>query len=156
MFRYSFQFTFSGIILLFFRKSYLLTVIYRLGCIGYNIIVFRYITLNSRLSGILCNNLYFNCCGWPEVPRFTAANGCIAVDPKFVDAAHGDFRLQADSPCINRGENADWMTSTAVNPVTGKRIKVFDLAGGPRLYGANVDIGCYELWFPMGLLIKVQ
>ena len=102
------------------------------------------------------NNFYFNCCGWPEVPRFTAANGCIAVDPKFVDAAHGDFRLQADSPCINRGENADWMTSTAVNPVTGKRIKVFDLAGVPRLYGANVDIGCYELWFPMGLLFKIQ
>ena len=92
------------------------------------------------------NNLYFNCCGYPAVSKFTAANGCINVDPKFVDPAHGDFRLAGDSPCVNAGLNADWMN--------GKKSR--DLAGVPRLYGANVDIGCYEVWFPKGTTVMVR
>ena len=102
------------------------------------------------------NDLYFNCCGYPAVPRFTAANGCIDLDPKFTDAAHGDFTLQPDSPCINKGLDADWMTSTAIDPVTGKRVKVLDLAGSLRLSGAHVDIGCYELYIPKGLTLSVK
>ena len=108
---------------------------------------------NSWTAG---NNLYFNCCSDRAVTRFTAANGCIAADPKFVDPANGDFRLQRDSPCVNAGTNAAWMTSNAINPVTGKRVKVLDLAGVPRLYGSNVDIGCYEVWFPVGTVVKVR
>ena len=92
------------------------------------------------------DNLYFNCCGYPAVPRFTEANGCIAADPKFVDIDHGDLRLQTDSPCVNAGVNADWMV--------GRRSK--DLAGVPRLYGSNVDIGCYEVWFPKGMVLSVH
>ena len=92
------------------------------------------------------DNLYINCCGYPAVPRFTAANGCIAADPKFVDIDHGDLRLQTDSPCVNAGVNADWMV--------GRRSK--DLAGVPSLYGSNVDIGCYEVWFPKGTIISVH
>ena len=107
-------------------------------------------------SWALANNAYTNCCGYPAVSKFTAANGCINDDPKFVDPANGDFRLQPNSPCVNAGLNADWMTTDEIDPVTGKRKKVFDLAGVPRLYGANVDIGCYEVWFPKGLIFKVQ
>ncbi|MBQ3894315.1 MAG: hypothetical protein II739_03215, partial [Clostridia bacterium] len=100
---------------------------------------------------------YINCCGYPAVPLFTEANHCIAADPKFVDPAHGDFRLQpSSSPCVNAGLNADWMTTDEIDPVTNRRVKVLDLAGVPRLYGSNVDIGCYEVWFPLGTIISVH
>lgn len=38
--------------------------------------------------------------GWSNV---SMGSGDIAVDPLFVDAAGGDFHLQADSPCVNAG-----------------------------------------------------
>ena len=91
---------------------------------------------------------------------FLSENGCITADPKFVDPANGDFRLQTDSPCVNKGLNADWMTTNEIDPVTGKRKKVLDLAGSlrisPKREGARVDIGCYEVWFPLGTIISVH
>ncbi|WP_372846145.1 MBG domain-containing protein, partial [Pontiella sp.] len=56
-------------------------------------------------------------------------NGCITSSPAFVSA--NDFRLTADSPCINAGSNDLVQVST-------------DLAGNPRLVGASVDLGAYE------------
>ena len=98
---------------------------------------------------------YVNCCGCPEVTRFTTANGCINADPRFVDPVNGDFRLQPKvSPCIDKGLNVDWMTASHVDAVTGKRVKVRDLAGVPRVYGGIVDIGCYEVWFPKSIAIS--
>ena len=99
---------------------------------------------------------YEYCCGWPAVTRFKEANHCIAADPKFVDSAQGDFWLAEGSPCINKGLDADWMTSTAINPITGKRVKVLDLAGSVRLSGVHVDIGCYELYIPKGLTLSIR
>ena len=99
---------------------------------------------------------YEYCCGWPAVTRFKEANHCIAADPKFADPAHGDFTLRPDSPCVNKGLDADWMTSSAIDPVTGKRVKVLDLAGSIRLSGAHVDIGCYELYILKGISISVR
>jgi hypothetical protein len=58
-------------------------------------------------------------------------------DPKFVDAAGGDYRLRFDSPLIDIGEPVDPTTTT-------------DLAGGARLVdgdlsgGARRDIGAFE------------
>ena len=54
--------------------------------------------------------------------------GDISADPLFVDAANGDYHLQADSPCIDAG------TSVGA-PVT-------DIEGTPR--DAMPDIGAYE------------
>ena len=52
-------------------------------------------------------------------------------DPGFVDAATGDYRLSAGSPCIDAGDNSYVTTST-------------DLAGNARIANGTVDIGCYE------------
>jgi len=58
-------------------------------------------------------------------------NGCIKAHPIFIDAANGDFRLQADSPCINAGDNT-------YAPAGG------DLVGNARIQGGTVDMGVFE------------
>ena len=56
--------------------------------------------------------------------------GNIATDPLFVDAANGELRLQAASPCIDAG-TADGAPST-------------DFLGVLRPQGAGYDMGAYE------------
>jgi hypothetical protein len=72
--------------------------------------------------------------------------GNITDDPQFVDPDGPDdkpetyednnYRLWADSPCIDKGKNEDWMWSAV------------DLDGNPRIfYGKSsltVDMGAYE------------
>ena len=99
---------------------------------------------SSNTSWTLNDAAYENCCGWPEVTRFKTANGCIADDPKFVDPAHGDFSLQASSPCCNAGANADWMAEAK------------DLLGANRIVGDYVDIGCFEYSPIPGLMIILR
>ncbi len=53
-------------------------------------------------------------------------------DPLFKDAANGDYRLTADSPCVNAGTGEEVTLSAT------------DLAGNPRVQNRRVDIGCYE------------
>jgi predicted outer membrane repeat protein len=71
--------------------------------------------------------------------------GIIDDDPMFIDPdgpddtpGNGDenFRLQEDSPCINRGDN------THVAPDSN------DLDDNPRILGARVDMGAYEYPHP--------
>jgi len=59
--------------------------------------------------------------------------GNIAEDPRFVDGAGEDFRLQDDSPCIDAGANYYWFAWPQR-----------DLEGNCRLAGERVDMGCYE------------
>ncbi len=73
----------------------------------------------------------YNCCvaatnglGLLNAGNFTNA-------PFFADAADGNFRLQAGSPCINAGINT--------NAPPG-----FDLDGNNRVAGGAVDLGAYE------------
>ena len=89
---------------------------------------------------------YVNCCVWPAVDGvFLAANGCVNADPKFADAAHGDFTLTKGSPCKNAGILESWMGGA------------FDLAGNARVYADIPDIGCYELNYPIpGMIIFVR
>ena len=80
---------------------------------------------------------YLNCCSYPNMPsHLTAANGCKNEDPKFTDAANGDFTLKRGSPCRNAG------TATGLSWMEG----AFDLSGAvARISESKPDIGCYEV-----------
>jgi parallel beta-helix repeat protein len=54
------------------------------------------------------------------------------VDPLFVNAASGDYHLQATSPLINQGHN------------TAPGLPAMDKEGQPRIDGVAVDLGAYE------------
>ena len=91
------------------------------------------------------SSAYVNCCVWPAVDDvFLAANGCVNADPKFTDAANGDFTLAKGSPCKDAGVVESWMASA------------FDLAGMKRVRGNSVDIGCYEGDPPMPTMISFR
>ena len=91
------------------------------------------------------SDAYRNCCVWPEASSvFLAENGCKNADPKFVDAANGDFTLAVNSPCKNAGILEGWMDGA------------FDLSGNARVFGDVPDIGCYELKYPRGMCVFLR
>ncbi len=70
---------------------------------------------------------------WDETADWTGRYGNISADPKFVNAAMNNFRIQEGSPCISAGDP---------NVVTGQTAT--DLDGDPRVYALIVDIGFDE------------
>ena len=70
----------------------------------------------------------YNCIeNWTDL-----SNGIITNNPKFRDAAAGNYRLEEFSPCRNTGTNMPWMLTAT------------DLDGNPRITGGRVDMGAYE------------
>ena len=78
---------------------------------------------------------------WPwfvcsEEPDYATSLGYVdaGADDTFVDAAAGDYRLKADSACVDAGDE-DYLE------VLGET----DLDGAARWRGKAPDIGCYEI-----------
>jgi len=79
---------------------------------------------------------------WHQGTNAVVSHCCIAPDPGgdanitdaplFRDAAHGDYRLNPVSPCIDRGNDQAWMANAT------------DLAGNRRVMRSAVDMGAYE------------
>ena len=82
----------------------------------------------------------------------THEGGIITSDPKFVDPAVGDFRLRADSPCIDAGLTTEGVRADIKGVQRGlKGVQE------PRGDGSGVDIGAFEyipkpvaVWLPDG------
>ena len=62
------------------------------------------------------------------------SSGDIDQDPKFIDPAHGNYRLMGNSPARDAGENSP--------PGTTRNV---DLDGNPRVVFGTVDMGAYEV-----------
>jgi hypothetical protein len=56
----------------------------------------------------------------------------LSQDPLFMDPSQGDYRLQADSPCIDKGSNQ------------ASAEEIIDLDGKARIINDVVDMGAYE------------
>ncbi|MCL2104513.1 MAG: leucine-rich repeat domain-containing protein [Kiritimatiellaeota bacterium] len=90
---------------------------------------------NSVVWGNIGGN-WTNCavrysCTTPLPTGTSDGGGNIDADPLFVDAANGDFRLSANSPCLKAGD---------VSSVVG----TLDLDGQPRIQNGKVDMGAYQ------------
>ena len=92
-----------------------------------NSIVVNNVATNSVSTNGTWNCQYVNVCIDPS----RASDTCVGLDPLFVDAANGDYRLSTISPCIDAGDNAYVESAT-------------DLGGNARVVGDRVDIGAYE------------
>lgn len=92
------------------------------GTIYNSIIYYNTAPTSTNYSG----GTLTSCCATP----LPISGGSITNAPAFVDIASGNFRLQTNSPCINRGNN-----SYAAG---------VDLDGRPRIVGGTVDMGAYE------------
>jgi hypothetical protein len=71
-------------------------------------------------------------------------NGCVSVDPLFVNANRGDYRLMKTSPCVNAGVNLAWMNGA------------LDLDGNPRVKVGKVDMGAYECQAVSGTMLVIR
>jgi hypothetical protein len=78
-------------------------------------------------AGTVDYNLYFGGGVGPDAHP-------VRLDPRFVNSAGDDFRLEAGSPAIDAGDPA---TSTV-------EAGELDLAGHPRVAGERVDVGAFE------------
>lgn len=63
---------------------------------------------------------------------YNDGNNIMNQDPLFLNAANEDYQLQADSPCINVGNDEV------------ENLPEIDILGNPRISGTSIDIGAYE------------
>ncbi|MCX6993325.1 MAG: hypothetical protein NT011_09325 [Kiritimatiellaeota bacterium] len=78
---------------------------------------------------------FTNCSTSPNIVSIYASDiNTISNNPRYVNDATGDFRLQSDSPCIDAGVNRGWMEGA------------LDFYGNRRIdnFRKTVDIGAYE------------
>jgi hypothetical protein len=81
---------------------------------------------------------------YTDSQEVNAGTGNLNTDPFFKDAGVFDFSLKPGSPCVNAGDNEDWME-------TG-----FDLAGAKRRISARVDMGAFESSGAQGSIFSIR
>ena len=94
-------------------------------------------------SGNNADSCTLNYCCTTPLPGAGAGN--IDLEPRFVDLAGGNLRLQSSSPCINAGNNALVVDTSDL-----------DLDRNPRITGGRVDMGAYEFPNPVSPVVTVQ
>ena len=92
----------------------------------YNSIVWENRTEANVLANHPGSSMYYSC----SSPRPSGTSN-INSNPLFIDNGNGNYQLQDNSPCINRGYN-----SYVENQV--------DLLGNLRIMNTTVDMGAYE------------
>ena len=92
-------------------------------------------TLNNCIvfgnSASQSNAVHGATCRYTCLDEEVEGKGNIFADPHFVDAANGNYRLAADSPCRGAGSKVHAAGET-------------DLDGNPRIMGRFIDMGAYE------------
>ena len=81
-------------------------------------------------NSIVCGNTVSYAGSYPDHKNGIWLASC-DTDPLFVNAANGDYHLQATSPCIGSGSLAYVVGAT-------------DLDGNPRVFNGHVDMGAYQ------------
>src|SRR5690554_569056 len=107
---------------------------------------FRNVTNSNPIlrNSVIWNNLVNNASG--TITYFNSfaqgittndANGNIdgSIDPMFINAASGDYRLSVISPLLDAGDNSLY---------DGDINNDFDLSGNLRLSGGAIDLGAFE------------
>ena len=97
-------------------------------------------------------NTYRNCVFWNEAGfglqklpgSATSANGNIWANPLFIDPASGDFRIAANSPCIDAGDGTVAPELDYYGLARRDVAKVTD-SGVPNAAGVCPDIGIHEV-----------
>ena len=92
----------------------------------YNSIVWENRTESNGLANHPGSSMYYSCSN----PKPSGTSN-INSNPLFIDIGNGNYQLQDNSPCINRGYN-----SYVQNQV--------DLLGNLRIMNTTVDMGAYE------------
>ena len=85
-------------------------------------------TIGPNMATNSYSRLYYGC---SQETNAYCGTSCITANPMFVDAANGDWRLAAGSPCLNAGYNY-YAYGTE------------DLQGAARIQGSRVDMGAFE------------
>ena len=95
---------------------------------------------NSALSS---NAVYNSSCRHSCFDEEVGGEGNIYADPCFVNASAGDYRLRAESPCIDAGDN-------------GSVTWTLDMDGSARIQNDQVDMGAYEHRSPWRVTFDVR
>lgn len=89
-------------------------------------------------------NAINSCIVAPPADKIVATD-CIYEDPRYRNAARGNYALSSSSPCIDTGMLLAWMTYGAT-----------DLADAPRVFGKGPDMGCFECHRKLCTIILVR
>lgn len=88
---------------------------------------------------------FSNCCIGIAMPFIYGGYNVTNFNPKFVDPPNNNYRLAADSPCINWGITLPWMQGA------------LDIEGRTRVdrFSGIVDLGAYE-YMPRGVMVTFR